>query len=471
MIDLGQRPERRFLRTAIEMKPLRPDLDSWIGNRLDWMASVDIVPIRRGRVDRKHVYEARRLDYRAARNLKIGEDHFRRHDRMLAAAGVTEKAHDGLHLRMSAFLEEHFSAGTLVFGPEGVNRKWLVAELGVHTPVFVRYPETKKVVDGFDDRIRDQVPTSGAHPRLAADLESLLAGMRRTGTCPVFKDRLNVTEVARLLRITPSAFELVPECAKMLAAENRRIRHEDPVRPYHDAHGRNYSFHDLVSPYGTVGAAKLAARFIAGIDSVSGATAKSTYALTLEILIHVAETLPGRLVAELAADRPVDGKLVEKALLSWRSKVLKGKAQPRGLSDRIVNGRAALDKLQLLGDATDVLVGLQNAGASRPKSSLAEAPVRCRERIADMVQSFAATKELDYDPKEVDAFLANLAISRELAGISVDQLPEAIRKLNRERLDAIERPARRRAFARWKHQRRQRDREPFERRTDVALRP
>lgn len=63
MIDLSQRPERRFLRTAKEMKPCRPDLDNWIGNRLDWLASVDIVPIRRGRVDRKHVYEARRLGH------------------------------------------------------------------------------------------------------------------------------------------------------------------------------------------------------------------------------------------------------------------------------------------------------------------------------------------------------------------------------------------------------------------------
>lgn len=83
-----------------------------------------------------------------------------------------------------------------------------------------------------------------------------------------------------------------------------------------------------------------------------------------------------------------------------------------------ITAQAVLDRMAPFGAATEVLVALPNAGAARPKASLAEARTPSVDRLANVVTTDAETRALDYDRHEVKAFLSNLAFSRELADTS-----------------------------------------------------
>lgn len=509
MISLD-RPPRPIRKSIPEVRARRPGIDQWVGKRLDHLESLGRLEVSRGRVNRRHYYTRLGLDYNAALYLGVGSQHFDRHDRLLAEAGVPTRLHadlpgritkfleqrhaegtlefkgrgrgvsqrwvaaelgfpwavftthreaaeaveafnrriddeqpagqrgkyNDLHLEIEKFLAEGWKAGTLVLGRDGVKREWLADQFGVHTPIFVRYPETQRVVEEFNARIADQLPASRAYPTLAVDLKELVAELTLKGELPVFKDRLNEAGLARRLGVTRDVFALVPECLDILAAANHAVRFEDPIRPFHHEHGRNYAFGDLATPYGPAGAAMLAKRFC-DVAGPAKATAKSQYRLVLGLLARLAELLPAKAVGDIARGDVADGRAVEVALRQWRSEHLAGTGQPHILAGDVTTVRAVVDRMRLFGEASEVLVGLRNAGSSRPKQSLAEATVRCGERIAEIVSTYAATRNLDYDPKEVEAFVSNLALSGDLADVKVEDLPDAIRKLNRERLDRI----------------------------------
>lgn len=344
--------------------------------------------------------------------------------------------HRDLHLAMAKFLAAGWAAGTLRFGPDGVDRKWLAEQFGVHNPIYCRYPETARVVDEFNAKVRDKLPASPTYPNLASDLRELLADLTNKGELPVFKDRLNETELARLLSVARGTFELVPECVEILKAAKHAVRFGDPLRPYHHGHGRNYSFHALAAAYGRSEAANLAKRFC-DVAGPRAASAKQQYRLGLDVLGRVSHLLDAGKVAAIGAGRPVRGPEVEAALRQWRMEHLEGTGERQNLSGNIVTAHALLNRMKLFGDATEVLIPLPNASSSRPKRSLAEATVRQSEGVAEVVATYARTRQLDYDKREVEAFISNLALAGDLADVTVEQLPEAIRKLNRERLDRI----------------------------------
>lgn len=509
MIPLA-RPERRIHRSIPEVRALRPGIDDWIGARLDWLASRGAIPVHQGRVNRTHIYSVLRVNYLSAKYLDVGGEHFDRHDRLLAEAGVEARRHADLPARIDAFLRERHGAGTLKFRgrgrgvpqrwvademgvcvgvfrtvpgaaetleafnaeidgeqpdghrgkyndlhiamrdfldaghaagtlkmrPDGVDKVWLARQFGVHNPIYVRYPQTAEVVEAFNARVRGRLPASPTHPTLATDLRGLIAKLEQKGELPVFKDRLNETELARRLDVGPSAFGLVPECGEILAAANERVRFGDPVRPFHEGHGRNYSFRDLIPAFGAAGAARIAGRFrdVAGPAKESG---KGQYRLVLAVFTSLGETLPKRAVRALATGADIEDRVFEGGLRTWRARHLALRREPHVLSGEVVTAQAVLERMALLGEATEVLVALPNAGAARPKASLAEARVPQVDRLADAVTTYAQSRALDYDRHEVEAFLSNLALSGELADIAIDDLPEAIRKLNRERLDRI----------------------------------
>lgn len=511
MISLARPPREneRFHQSVPEVRALRPGLDESIGARLDRLARAGVLNVHRGRVNRLDVYRTFRISQGSANFLGVANEHFERHDRLLAEAGVPERKWEGLperitaflethlaagtlvrkrkghgvcrdwiaeklefpkelfvwnkaardavldfnaalpkvglqetgkhrdlHLRMAQFLEEGWEAGTLKLGPGGVDRLWLAKQFGVLSPTYLRYPKTRAVVDAFDASIRDKLAESPTYPTLAADLRALLAELTFKGELPVFKDRLNETELARRLSVAPTTFQLVPECIALLDEARRAVRHDDPVRPFHEEHGRNYSFHDLVAAYGTAGAAKLAARFCE-VAGPAAPSAKQQYRLLLEIMARLSGLLSPSRIAAIGAGRLVRGRPVEAALRQWRSDHLAGAREPHILSSDIVTARALLERMGLFGDATEVLVRVPNAGAARPKRSLAEAQVRQADAVAEVVAGYARDRQLDYDAREVEAFVSNLALAGDLADVSVDDLPEAIRKLNRERIDRI----------------------------------
>lgn len=508
MISL-ERAERRVHRSIPEVRALRPGVDAWIGARLDWLASRGAIPVHGAKVNRTHVYGQARIAYLSAKYLNVGAEHFERHDRLLAETGVSDRKWDGLPERITAFLDRHLAAGTLVrkkkghgvcrtwisnelrfpiwlfvvdrhilasvqafntalprvdlqetgkhrdlhltiaeflregwaagtlkIGPDGVDKTWLARQLGFKSPVYTRYPNTKKAVDAFNASIRGEIAPSPTYPTLAIDLRALIGSLEANEGLPVAKDRLNETELARCLGVRQSAFRLVPECGAVLAAANERVRFGDPARPFHEGHERNYSFRDLIPAFGAAGAARIAKRFcdVAGPSAGAG---KSQYRLVLAAFISLGASLPKKAVRALSTGSAVEDRLFEGALRKWRSEHLAQKREPHVISREIVTARATLERMALLGEAVEVLVPLANAGAARPKASLAEAKVRCGERVAGVVSTYAESKALDYDRQEVEAFVTNLALSSELEDIAVEDLPEAIRKLNRERLDRI----------------------------------
>lgn len=431
MIDLFRPPRDPppFHKSVPEVRALRPALDDAIGGRLDRLARAGLLQLHRGRVNKEAVFRAFGISVTSAHFLGVAAEHFERHDRLLAEAGVLTRKWEGLPERMIAFLQEQLEAGTLVrklqghgacriwisdtlgfhkqmlvtdkplldaveafdaalapaplqetgkyrhlhlqmkafleegwrkgalkLGHDGVNRAWLAGQFGVHNPIYVRYPETKRVVDEFDASIRDELSAGPAYPTLAADLRKLIA----KGELPVFKDRLNETELARRLNVGPSAFQLVPECLEILAEAKDAVRSGDPLRPFHEGHGRNYSFHPLAEAYGASGAADLARRFCY-VAGPAAASAKQQYRSILELLARVAELLPPRQVAAIGKGALVRGRVVEAALRQWRTEYLAETGEPHVLSGDVVSARALLERMKLFGDATEVLVRLGGA--------------------------------------------------------------------------------------------------------------
>lgn len=344
--------------------------------------------------------------------------------------------HRNLHLKMEEFLREGWERGSLKLGPDGVDKTWLAHQLGIQSPVYSRYPKAGAAVDAFNASIRDKVPPSPTYPTLAADLRKLIRSLEADEGLPVAKDRLNETELARRLGVRPSAFRLLPECGELLAAANDRIRFGDPTRPFHEGHRRNYSFRDLIPAFGLAGATRIATRFCEVVGP-SAAGGKRQYRLVLSAFRSLGDNLPGRAVVALSTGKAIEDRIFEGPLRKWRAHHLGSNREPHVSSGEIVTARAVLERMALLGEAVEVLVPLPNAGSARPKASLAEAKVRCGERVAGIVSTFAESRSLDYDRREVEAFVSNLALSGELADIDIDELPEAIRKLNRERLERI----------------------------------
>ncbi len=229
--------------------------------------------------------------------------------------------YNDLHVQMRDFLNAGWDAGTLSLGPDGVNKVWLARQFGVHSPIYVRYPQTAEVVEAFNRRVRGELPSSPTYPTLAVDLRNLIETMEAGEGLPVFKDRLNETELARRLGVDREAFGLVSECAPILSTANERVRFGDPARPFHEGHGRNYSFRDLIPAYGAAGAARIANRFcdIAGPSAGSG---KTQYRLALSVFRYLGESLPKRAVRALATGATIEDRVFEGGLRKWRAQHL-----------------------------------------------------------------------------------------------------------------------------------------------------
>jgi len=422
--------------SAAAIKALRPGIDRRVGVLLDELRAAGSVPVRRGRVDRKTVYSLLDLSYGSARFLEIGRAHLAKHDAILEKEGATRLLYENLHLQIRDLLERRHRDGTLVFERGRISRRWIADEMGIHTPVFVRYPKTSEVVEKFEASIADEIPASCTYPTLGEDLRELLEQLRARDELPVFKDHLNEAELARLLGVPKRAFLLVPECVDMLASADQEVRHEDPTRPFHMEHRRNYSFREIVPTFGRTGAAKIAARFCEAAGP-SASAGKNQYGLVLSVFSFLGTALPETARKALSEGDAVSARIIERAFRKWRESWLRGGKKPHVASKQVVQARAVLERMAMFEDATDVLVPLPNSGSSRPKASLAEARVLRSEKVSGVVLGYAKSLRLDYDRAEVDAFVSNLALSSKLSDVGVDDLPDAIRKLNRDRLDRV----------------------------------
>ena len=336
---------------------------------------------------------------------------------------------------LDRFLHEHGRARTLEFANGRINRKWALAALGHYTPALIRNPKSKEVFENCDRAYAYLAPKSNAYPDLARRLEERIL----KGDLPVFKDRLNIEGLARELGVLPSAFGLVQECGVLLEEANHSVRFKDPCRPYSEVHDRNYSFVDLLQHYGQQRTIAIGAAFLAVAEGFSQGTAKTLYGHLRHGLVDVAACGQFPDVVQNIIDGIETERARAKDCLRWyRDKLNQGDGTVDSVGIRITNTRNIFEKMGILREGLDVLQPTRRGlGRHLPKASLAEARNASIDGVAVRVSQYAGLHNIDFDEREIKNFLGNLAVAHELEDIEPEQIPKAIERLNRRRMDRI----------------------------------
>ena len=409
-------------------------IEEAIATELQRLDDAGELPVWRAKINRAPVLRTLGISQSTFHYTNVGKRQFERHDALLRQRGVRSRLEELPEL-LEKFLHEHGRARTLEFADGRINRSWALAALGHHSPALIRNPKSKEVFEKCDRAYAHLAPTSNAYPDLARRLEERIL----KGDLPVFKDRLNVEGLARELGVRPSAFGLVPECGSLLKEANHEIRFKDPCRPYSEVHDRNYNFVDLLQHYGRQRTIAIGAAFLAVAEGCSQSTAKALYRHLRDGLVEIADCGQFPEIVQNITNGVETERARAKDCLRWyRDKLNQGEGTVDTVGTRITNTRNIFEKVGILREGLDVLQpSRRGLGRHLPKASLAEARNASIDGVAVRVSEYARLHKIDFDEREINSFLGNLAVAHELEDIEPAQIPKAIEQLNRRRMDRI----------------------------------
>ena len=214
--------------------------------------------------------------------------------------------------------------------------------------------------------------------------------------------------------------------------------------PYSDRHGRVFNFADLVPLYGLRFAERLGTAFLCLVEDM--AAPKQGYARARHFLKWLAghSRVDPAVVKALRANELPNKADFEYAALMYREELFDTR-ELQGGGPRLHPRFSIIERLGELGIFPRVTFGRRKRGSrsatyeSSPRPTLAEAEV-IDENVLALATDCASATGVELPPgRDTVAFVNCLAIERSRRSDLPDSLPEAIRVICEERLDALRR--------------------------------
>ncbi len=401
---------------------------------LDRLLHEKRLPIERGVINRSEISKILGVPYGAVAHNPKTRAVFEEFNQKLREEGYSASKWDTFPSQLREWLTQHFAARTYRVSSGRLCRSWIRSELSLPNSVTTRYPEVRAVIEEFDQRLQGDAPESSRYPTLLEDLRRVLAA----NDPPVFKGRLNRTEIARQLGVQVSAFKLVPTCETLLGELDNEIRKGRVTAPWCEEHQRSYDFGEFVPHLGRRFTISLATAFVESAQKYAAGSAKGQYLALLELLRWLISSPYAAVLAPLREGSNVDEKQFRIAVHAWAEARKVGEGKPQSISVRLKYLSSVLMGLDGMLPKVGGLRGPRRAARkSEPKRTLAQASSQSLNRIADDVEVYCSSRDIEFERDEMLGFLRELASEADVREVRTEGLPEAIRRLNKKRLDRV----------------------------------